>query len=70
MAECDDPGTPPRKITLETSSSWTQEFPGSYETVKAFHNIILCVALYDFGVSHGGRNDVISLVVLSKELVL
>ena len=28
------------------------------------------MALYDFGVSHGGRNDVISLVVLSKELVL
>ena len=65
MAECDDPGTPPHKITLETFTgvSW-------YETVKAFHNIILCVALYDFGVSHGGRNDVISLVVLFEELVL
>ena len=48
---------------LDTGVSW-------YETVKAFHNIILCVALYVFGVSHGGRNDVISLVVLSKELVL
>ena len=69
MAECDDPGTPPRKITLETFCS----LPGHRSflvSVKAFHNIILCVALYDFGVSHGGRNDVISLVVLSEELVL